>query len=288
MGALRAERVSDDRYQLGEGVLWDAEGRRLRWVDILRGEVYSAALEGPEFLPRADLTLDCPVSAVVPIAGGGLLLAAGTRLARLAPDGRVRWGPSFLRGEGRRSNDGACDAEGRFFVGSVTDGRILDDEGLYRSVEGGSPRAVRRDLHHTNGLDWSPDGARMYLVDSVPGDVWAADYDLRSGEPTGWRIAFRVQDGLPDGLMVDAEGALWIAVWGAGEVRRYSSGGRLLATVEVPTPFVTSLALAGADGRTMYITTAQGDADGPDAGAIFTARVEVPGRPANRAAGAGF
>lgn len=275
-----ARQLSGHVYQLGEAMRWDQAVGRLRWVDIPRGMVFSASLE-EEFSARQDVVLEGAVSAVVPSSQGGLLLAAGSRLAFVDPSGQTRFGASFLRGTGRRLNDGCCDAMGRFFVGSVTDGRILADEGLYRFVDMGRPELVRSDLHHTNGLGWSPDGERMYLVDSVPGDVWGADYDLRSGDPTGWRVLFRVEGGLPDGMAVDAEGALWIAVWGAGEVRRYSPSGRLLSTVRVPTPFVTSIALAGPDRRSMVITTARGESPDsePHAGALFHARVDVPGLP---------
>lgn len=283
MDVHRARQASDNVYELAEGIIWDEADFRLRWVDIPMGRVYSATLDDGLSSAREDAALACPVSAVVRSSRGGLLLAAGSALALLDARGSMHVGAPFIHGAGRRLNDGSCDALGRFFVGTVTDGRIVDDESLYRAVDAEAPALLRRDLHHANGVGWSPDGDQMYLVDSVPGDVWGADYQLSSGRPTGWRVLFRVQDGLPDGLAVDAEGALWIAIWGAGEVRRYSPSGRLLSMVHVPTPFVTSLALAGADRRSMYITTARGDSSQADsaAGALFTVRVDVPGLPTN-------
>ncbi|MCH6472542.1 SMP-30/gluconolactonase/LRE family protein [Sinomonas terrae] len=283
MKASKAQQITDPVHCLAEGIVWDKAGERLWWVDIPRGVVFSSPFDREGLRPELHLALDGPVGAVVPNADGGILLAARHGLALLQADGTLRFGRKVLKRADQRLNDGACDPRGRFFVGTVTDGRILHEEMLFRASGSLDLDAERRDLHHANGMGWSPSGTAMYLVDSVPGTVWCARYEPATGSASAWRPAFHIDDGIPDGLHVDADGALWIAIWGAGEVRRYSSLGELLGVVEVPAPLVTSVTFAGEDMRTMVITTAQGSDREPDrgsgAGALFSVQVQVPGMP---------
>lgn len=272
--------VTPADYELAEGIVWDAGRERLWWVDIPRGTVLTSSWGVDGLEPVELLRLPTTVSAVAPAEDGSLLIATGRGLAVLDSEGGLTSGPPIAPREDQRFNDGSCDPRGRFLVGTVTDGRILDDERLL-SVSGlGSATPALTGLHHSNGMGWSPSGSTMYLVDSVPGRVLRARYDIGSGSAEGWETAFAVSDGLPDGLHVDRAGDLWVAVWGAGEVRRYSPEGKVLEVVEVPTACVTSLTFAGADLTTMVITTARGD--GPatvTAGALYSARVSTAGLP---------
>ncbi|MCU1613800.1 MAG: SMP-30/Gluconolaconase/LRE domain protein, partial [Frankiales bacterium] len=137
----------------------------------------------------------------------------------------------------------------------------------------------------SNGLGWSPDDRTVYLADSGPGLVWAFDYDLGDGTFSRQRLLldFSRQDGVADGLTVDDEGCIWTAIWGGGQVRRWSPEGELLAVVELPVPNVSSCAFAGSARDLLVISTSAegldeaGRAAQPDAGRLFTARPGVTG-----------
>jgi sugar lactone lactonase YvrE len=144
------------------------------------------------------------------------------------------------------------------------------------------------DLGLSNGVAWSPDGDVLYTVDTTAKTVWSRPYDTASGRWGEREAAFGVSDGSPDGLCVDAEANLWVAVWGRGEVRRYSPRGDLLAVVRVPAPHTSSMAFVGSDRDRLLITTARDDlspgdlAAYPDSGRLFLADVETTGLPTHR------
>jgi sugar lactone lactonase YvrE len=140
------------------------------------------------------------------------------------------------------------------------------------------------DLSLSNGLGWSPDGTVLYSIDTVPRLVYARDYDAAAGSAGPRRVLLALDEGVnPDGMCVDADGQLWIAIWGRGEVRRYAPDGRLTRTIELPSPHTTCVTFAGPELRTMVITTATkglGDdelARFPLAGRLFTLDAGVRG-----------
>jgi len=135
------------------------------------------------------------------------------------------------------------------------------------------------------GLDWSDDRKSFYFADSHAGGVDLFDTDPDIGALSGRRRFVPVSGGLPDGLTLDAEGGLWLAVWGSGELRRYLPDGRVDAVARLPVSQVTSAAFGGADLRTLYITTARENftpadlREQPHAGDIFACTPGVTGRP---------
>jgi sugar lactone lactonase YvrE len=268
---------------LAEGPVWDAARRRLLWVDIKTGEVCGGSLRDGVIVDAAPLvTFDETVGAVV-CAENGQLLVAGARSVFTPgdPDGATIL---FDASKNSRLNDGACDPAGRFLVGSMA---LDDSEGgecLYRIELDGSVTVVDQDLTLSNGLAWSPDGTVLYSVDTTPGIVYARPYDPGSGACGARTVALQMKDESPDGLCTDAAGNLWIAIWGAGQVRCYTGGGELVATVEVPAPHVTSVAFIGPELDTLLITSAHEDAS-PSAGHLFTARVGAAGTPTTAWAG---
>jgi sugar lactone lactonase YvrE len=286
MRRFRAERATEETYQLAEGPVWDGVGQQLLWVDIPAGEVHTGELRGSSIVARAAQQLDTTVSAVVPAPDGRLLVAghhsvylvdrtgATTEIARLVPDEQER-----------RLNDGKCDPAGRFLVGTQPLGSDVH-EYLYVIDPSRGLEVVDDDLQLSNGLGWSPDGATMYSVDTTSGMLWERSYDGRTGSRGERRELLHVSDGSPDGMCVDVDGNLWVAIWGAGEIRHFSPRGELLGVVSVPAPHTSCPTFAGADLDTMVISTA---ADGlspdqlaeyPDSGALFVADVGVRGLPA--------
>jgi sugar lactone lactonase YvrE len=179
-------------------------------------------------------------------------------------------------------NDGACDSGGRFWAGSM---RLDEGAGgacLYRLDPDHRVHTVCEGVTVSNGLAWSLDDTLLYYVDTPTSAIDVFDFDPATGAATGRRTLTKV-DGHPDGLTADAEGFLWVAFWGGGQVRRYSPEGELAEVVDVPAAHTTKPAFGGADLRDLYITTAAGD--DPHAGGLFVARPGVAGLPARAYAG---
>ena len=157
-----------------------------------------------------------------------------------------------------RINDAKCDPAGRLWAGTIR----IDNQpagALYRIDADHSVRPVLIGLSLSNGLGWSPDGSLMYLIDSLAGGLDVFDFDLGSGELSGRRRLVTVGEGegSADGMTVDSEGFVWIAVYGGGAVRRYTPSGELVLVVELPVTQPTSCTFGGADLRDLYITSAR-------------------------------
>jgi sugar lactone lactonase YvrE len=281
----------------GEGPTWDAERGELVWVDISAGLVRRATVAADGTLTESGPALrgGDTVGAAVPAAAGGWLLAAGGGFTHLAADGTARV-LLDLAGEGgtessggTRMNDAKCDPAGRFFAGTMAFDQRPGAGTLYRLDLDGTVTTVLDGLTVSNGLGWSPDGRTVHLADSGPGLVHAFDYDPEAGTFANGRVLLDLSgdDGVADGLTVDDEGCLWTAMWGAGQVRRWSPDGELLAVVEVPVAQTSSCAFAG-PGRDLLVvsTSAEGMDDAaraaqPDAGRLFTVPAGVTGPPAS-------
>ncbi|MDP9461408.1 MAG: SMP-30/gluconolactonase/LRE family protein [Actinomycetota bacterium] len=276
MTARTAVRASSARFGFGEGLRWDAAGDRLLWVDLLAGRLHRAPLSDLDAVETL-VQLDGPLGAVTPCSDGGWLLAAGRGLSHLAEDGRVR--PLVeLEPPGSRMNDAACDLQGRFWVGSTADDEREGAGSLYRVDLDGTVVGVRGEVTIGNGPAFSPDGGTLYLDDSGRRVLLAFDLDPATGELSRERELVRFADGAGDGLTVDDEGFLWVAVFGGGAVHRYDPGGQLVERVEVAASQVSSCCLAG--GR-LFATTVAERLSGPepDAGHLVVADVGVSGPP---------
>ena len=184
-------------------------------------------------------------------------------------------------------NDGTADPWGRFWIGSMAFSAEAGRGSLYRFHESSGVQTVLSNVTISNGIGWSSDLRTMYYVDSGPGTVYAFDVD-EHGDVSEQRVFIQfdvVNEGTADGLCMDQEGALWLAVWGGYEVRRYSPTGEQLARVRISTAQPSCCTIGGANGTTLYITTAREDmseeqlAKEPDAGRLFAVDVGVAGRP---------
>jgi sugar lactone lactonase YvrE len=278
--------ATDEVFQLAEGPVWDPARQRLLWVDILGGAVLAGALDGDRIQVLGGHRFECMVGAVAVAQDGTLLVAAQERLVVVGTDGSREDGPRVVpAGEPRRLNDGGPDPAGRFVVGTLALDGDSDREVLVRLEADGSLTELDGDLTLSNGLAWSADGRRMYSVDTLRRTVFVRDYDPATGAVGERRVHLRLAEGSPDGIALDAEEHLWIAVHGLGEVRRVAPDGTVVDRLAVPAPHTTSVAFAGEDLRTLVVTTAYGELAEderrahPDSGRLFTARVDVPGLP---------
>jgi sugar lactone lactonase YvrE len=261
---LVAEVVVDCRSLLGEGVTWDAATATLLWVDVDRQLVHRLGAAGPR-----DDHADGPIGHdhVVAMGADGRF---GEVITTLPPDG-----------DGL-ANDGRVDPHGRLWVGTV-DRSGARRAALVRVDVGGGTEVMLGGRALSNGIDWSPDGRRCYHADSMLRRIDELQLDAH-GDVTDVREFARFE-AMPDGLSVDEEGCVWVALWDGGRVERYMPDGRLDRTVSVPGGgWVTNCAFGGPDGRTLYVTTACVDLDAdvhrsqPYAGSLYAVDVDVAGR----------
>jgi sugar lactone lactonase YvrE len=287
MKVFTATVASEVPYELGEGPVWDAARERVLWTDINAGMVFGGHLVAGFVTPDTEMRFEETLATVVCDAHGALLVTGARRLYRVLGQSRAAVHAELIpESKLSRLNDGACDPAGRFLVGSMAlDGR-LGEECLYRLEDDGAATVIDDDLTISNGLAWSPAGDVMYSVDTIPGIVYSRPYDPDTGA-CGERTPVLHFDhgGSPDGLCVDTEGNLWVAIWGGGEVRCYTPAGERLATVSVPAPHTTSVAFVGPDRDTLLITTATDQLSAaqleqhPLSGRLFTAHVSTAGLP---------
>jgi sugar lactone lactonase YvrE len=277
--------VAAERLEVGECPVFDPAVGTLFAVDIPNGRLWRWDVRDGA---SDSLDIGEPLGSVALVEGGGFLLATRSGVHVLDDwTGRPRLLCELEPDLPTQCNDGKCDGRGRFLVGTATTDRSCLGT-LYAVEPDGSARPLVGGVGMSNGLDWSPDERWLYFVDSVAGTVsrypWDAD-DATVGDP---RVVLSIdpRDGLPDGLTVDDDGCLWLAVWGAGEVRRHDDSGRLIDTVHLPTPYVTSCAFGSGSGE-LFVTSAVGGlVDGQpgfrDAGSVFAVSVAATGRPAAR------
>jgi sugar lactone lactonase YvrE len=230
------------------------------------------------------------VGFALPAVGGGLVAGVGHELLELADlDAEpVRLAAVEPDRPGNRFNDAAVDARGRLWAGTMSTAREAGAAALYRLVSGGAPETAIVGATISNGLDWNLDATRLYYIDSTTQRVDAIDFDVDRGR-LGRRRPFATIDpahGLPDGLCVDAEGGVWVALFGGGAIRRYRPDGTLETQLPLPVTNPTSLAFGGPELRTLYVTSARHRltpsqlASEPLAGSLLRLRPGVAGRAA--------
>lgn len=271
---------------LGEGPRWDAATRRLLWVDIEAGVLH---VSDPASGDDRAIPLGNRVGAAAPMHSGGVLVALADRLAAVdLDDESLRTLVEIPHGPEMRLNDGACDPMGRFWVGSVALDFAPGVAALYRYSPDGSLERVVEDVTISNGLGWSADGTSMYYVDSMAYRVDVFDFDLVLGAISGRRPFATIERGagIPDGIAVDDEGGVWVALWGGAAVRRYGPDGELDRVLTVPADQVTACCFGGEHGRSLYITSAthqltpEQRSRQPLAGNVFITDVGITGPPA--------
>ena len=269
MRTFTVEPVGDVVNELGEGP-HRIDDEQVSWVDIPAGLVWRArwSAGGPVDEVATSLTdiVGVPTAgAALPTSDGGLLVLAHDRLATIDPAGVVQCGPPLPQvAPGMRFNDAGIDPAGRAYVGTLSLTGETGRAALLRVGPDGSVHVVRVGLSLANGMGWSPSGDTMYLIDSVPGLLWSAPYDVRTGEPGEWRVLVdgfeERHGGVPDGMCVDAGGRLWVAIWGGARVVCLDpSSGDELARVDVPAPHVTCCAFVGPARDRMLVTTARNE-----------------------------
>ena len=273
---MRAEQVTGAVAFHGEGPVWSESWGGLRWVDMLAGDALSLDHNGTVHRTHVGDV----AAAMRPRRGGGAVIAVERGFALEDPDGTLTTLDPVWTDPSVRMNEGGCDPDGRFWCGSMAYDQRPGGAALYRLDPDGSVHGVLDGVTVSNGLEWSPDGSLAYYDDTATHRTDVFDYDPDAGL-TGRRpfVQFPDDDN-PDGLTVDAEGGVWVALFGGGAVHRYRPDGVLDERVEVPTAQVTACTFGGPDLDQLFITTSrEGMAPDDDAvaGSLFRADVGVAG-----------
>jgi sugar lactone lactonase YvrE len=290
MQVLQAKLAYKIDSELGESALWDERFACLWWVDILKGQLHRF---DPAKGENESFDLGVLVGAVAPEEGGELVLAVKNGFARY--DTRLRQLEMIASMEhalpGTRFNEGRCDPGGRFWAGTIAQGAQAGAANLFCLERDLSVSRKIKGVSISNGLGWNRQADRMYYIDSPSQRILEFNYDNSSGAIHSPRVAVEVPvlEGAPDGMCVDAEGMLWVAIWGAGKVARFNpaSGERLLEVKTEGAKLSSCCSLGGPDMSTLFITTARENLsvealrEQPLAGSLFSADVAVKGMTAN-------
>jgi sugar lactone lactonase YvrE len=276
---LRAEQITDPVAYHGEGPVWSKRWGGLRWVDMLAGDVLCLRPDGT--VDRRHVST--VVAALRPRSRGGAVFGVERGFALEDTDGTLTMLAELWADPEVRMNEGGCDPDGRFYCGSMAYDKTPGAAALYRLDPDGSTHVVVSGVTISNGLEWSPDGLRAYYNDTDTGRVDVFDYDPEAGlvnrRPF---VDVPREHGRPDGLTVDAEGGVWVALNHSGTVQRYTPAGGVDAVVEVAPRQVTACTFGGERLDQLYITTSREDLrpdEDPLAGALFRADVGVRGLP---------
>jgi sugar lactone lactonase YvrE len=272
--------------ELGEGAFWNAETQEFWWVDI---EGKTLNIYDTQRKTHRKIEVQQRIGTVVPSADGRFAVVAlqnGVWKIDLKTEEKIFIGSPETDTANIRLNDGKCDPAGRLWVGSMHLKQTKHAAALFRINTDGSIKKMQDSVTISNGIAWSADAKTMYYIDTDRGNVRAYDYDNATGEISGERVVITVSDtlGYPDGMTIDAEGMLWIALWNGNCVSRWNPNtGELLQRIEVPAHNVSSCAFGGKNLDTLFITTARTDMtaaelkEKPLSGGVFSVVTGVKG-----------
>lgn len=274
----------------GEVPYWDGASQTLWWIDIQGQRLLGFH---PNGRPETVFNLPSMPGMIAGRRAGGLLVGLEDGIYALSPTAGL--GDKLVAVEAdnplTRINDGKPDREGRLWFGTMDKtGQFLPLGSLYRLDPDGTLNTIRAPMRIPNGIEFSPDGRTMYVAETADRTLFRCAYDPATGEAGEWTPFVTVEaPHMPDGCCVDAEGALWVSIIGAGRIERRLPDGSLDCVLELPVARATMPVLGGADGRTLFITTQRRLLDGaalaaqPLAGDLLAARVEVPAAPVHLA-----
>lgn len=287
---MRPQLACEAQAQLGEGPAWDAKTNTLYWLDILGKRIHYRRTGENGFIQMDEMP-----GCLAPSKDGALLVAARKSILRLDL-AQTQSKPAIVRQTvlasvnepaTNRFNDGKCDPAGRFVAGSMDIGEKKASGALY-SFNGKEVRRLLDGIYISNGLAWSPDYNTFYYIDTPTRQVQAFDYDLPSGQIANSRVVIKVPEtlGWPDGMTSDAQGCLWIAMWGGAQVTRWDPRtGSLLSQVPCPARNLTSCVFGGENLDELFVTSARVGLDKGDlekyrlSGSVFCLKTKTRGMP---------
>jgi sugar lactone lactonase YvrE len=276
---MNCEVLSEASCLLGECPVWDHHAKKIYWIDIFKGDIHRL---DPVSKQYERLSTGKVMGSIALRKNGGIIAAiersfatidyATSEIQVIAP---VEPGPAF---NNNRFNDGKCDPAGRFWAGTMSTEGASGAGSLYCLDTDLSVQTRLRNITCSNGLAWSPDHNILYYIDTARRNVAAFNYNLVDGAIKNGRIVISIPEvmGYPDGMTIDAEGMLWIAMWGGSQVVRYNPhSGKELCRIALPVSLVTSCTFGGDSLEDLYVTSATTGlssaalAEQPLAGSLF-------------------
>ncbi|MDE2686551.1 MAG: SMP-30/gluconolactonase/LRE family protein [Chloroflexota bacterium] len=276
---MNLELIADYNCIVGEGPMWHPLENAVYWADIPQGRIF-------RYDPGSDqhglMFESGEVGGFTVQADGSLLLFMGGGAVATLRNGELQYHIREIAEERRsRFNDVIADPAGRVFCGTMPSPDHLGS--LYRLDTDGSITKVLGDIGISNGMGFTPDAKQMYFTDSPTHNIYIFDYDIESGELSNRRVFVNTgeNDGIPDGMTVDADGYVWSARWDGSSLVRYSPEGEQVNRIWFPARKVSSVVFGGEDFTDMYVTTAGGEdktGEGPGAGCLYRLNVGVKGK----------
>lgn len=286
---LTADLLVHSQCLLGEGPFWYAEKKLCLWVDIENYRLFaydwvSSSVRSWNFQHKPSL--------IIRDRSGQILLGMSEGIARFnVENGQLDWiVPLEPEQKDHRTNDGACDSAGRLWVGTMHDKCLEGEASLYCIGQDREPKKKLEKNSIPNGLVWSLDHTRMYYIDSPKQCVQSFLFNANSGEIKYEKDIIQIprELGAPDGMAIDTDGMLWIAIWdGSGVYRWDPSNGKCIGKIDVPAPHTTACAFVGEELDHLFITSARQEltkeelVEFPQSGDCFMVKPGVRGRPLN-------
>jgi sugar lactone lactonase YvrE len=280
-----AESIPDTSCDLGEGALWDERNQSFYWSDVFHGLIWSYHPESKKLNTKKFANL---VSFLCKASDSGYVVATDTEVVIVNSDFSVRQRTSMnFSDPDLMTNDGGIDPTGNLWAGTMSRKEVAGAGTLLRLVGTEWTTEVAATTI-SNGMDWSLDGRILYFIDSPTKKISRFAFNPETGKRGDELPSIDLSSGtgIPDGMCVDADGNLWVALWGGGEVRCFSPAGNLVNTVSLPVTHVTNCAFGGPNLTTLFITTASDSYDprispiDPLSGSLFQVKVDTKGRAA--------
>lgn len=278
----QADRVTASVCYHGEGPFWDAANDRFLCMDVLQGEVIEFDLRGN----HSRHPVPSPVATTIRRRASGGFVIAVERGVVLSDDHFRQFEhiADVTADQSCRTNDGGCDPLGGFVIGTMAYGARPGAGRVYRVSPERDVVELLAPVTISNGVQWSADGRRVFYIDTPTRRIDTFDCDPKTGGWTGRRVHLDLTqgtEGSPDGMAIDDEGGLWVALWGGGAVNHYDAAGNLVETIRVPgVSQVSSCAFGGEQCNVLFITTSReglAEHDEPDAGAVFAVETQFRG-----------
>lgn len=281
MKYYQARRLLDRKFLLGESPVYHSLSGILSWVDIKTGTLFGMEENGKLFQVQTGQYLGAAVpyengEAYVGVMTTGIYKIQRNKIQRL-------YGLDRIFGDGRRANDAKCSPNGNLWFGSMP---LFEESielgGSLYCCTGGEVYERIPGTKVANGMAWSDNEEKFYFIDSADRCVYEYDYIGNAEKIKNRRKCMDISLGIPDGMTIDREGMLWIALWGTGRIGRFHPGtGELQGVVEVPAKNVSSCCFGGEKQDILFITSSAEGLVGAEEGCVFSCRVDVPGKQDN-------
>ena len=276
MVEFEASVLSEEKYRLAESPFYDSRFDRLSWVDILDGKLYQWMGDDRQCFDFGE-----PIGAAIPLQKSDGLFVAGKSGLWKFENGQkeLLFNLQNEYESYQRSNDAKADPEGRVFFGSTTGDDDHEAGGNLYRFDGDKIVCVQKDTKIANGMAWSSNHKKFFFSDSLEHAVFTYDYNIESGAISNRKVLFHVSDGVPDGMCIDSQDRLWVAIWDGKRIEcRNSLTGELEAVVNVPATRVSSCCFYGKNLDKLFITTAGDGLCGTFEGRLYECCVGSTGK----------